>query len=50
METAFAIIAAYLMGFFSGAVAFIWYLKNQHPAICAALVQKIEERKVKKHG
>lgn len=44
-----AVVALYVTGFFSGAVAFVWYLKNQHPEITAALVRKIEERKGRKH-
>ena len=43
------VAALYVAGFFSGAVAFVWYLKNQHPEITAALVRKIEERKGRKH-
>lgn len=43
------VAALYVAGFFSGAVAFVWYLKTQHPEFTAALVRKIEERKGRKH-
>lgn len=49
MLAAFAVVAAYLAGFYSGAAAFVWYLKDQYPDVCAALVRQIEERKKRRH-
>lgn len=50
MLAAFAVVAAYLAGFYSGAAAFVWYLKSQYPDVCAALVQQIKEREKRRHA